>query len=147
MVDTRSTRSTQYMPTRAVEECAFFDLPAELIHSIYSYLDKGSITSCRLTCSRLGSTGAEHLLETAHLVYTLDRFEKLDAIYNHPIISKRVETLYYQADRLRHCELLRDCLMYGEYSCRSLDLEQRSSRWPPGAKDCLSSSHEDGESC
>lgn len=116
MLDLQSRPDLEHVSMTAVQDdCPLLGLPLELIHNIYSYLDRSTISTSHLACSRLGSIEAEHLFETLHLVYTRDRFAKLDATYNHPTIPRRVQALHYQADRLRRCERLAEYIIYREY--------------------------------
>lgn len=79
-----SRHCLQDAPTRAAQGSPFLEIPPELIHSVYSHLDKPAIETTRLTCSRLVDIGAEHLLEPVHLIYKLERFEQPADIYTHP---------------------------------------------------------------
>jgi len=94
--------------------CHLLRLPPELLHGIYGYLDATSMAHCRLVCSKLAIICAENLSGKLHLPYQLQRFRGLADFCENPIITKRMRTLIYHANRLKHCEDSEDSLLYTE---------------------------------
>lgn len=58
------------------------------------------IARLRLVCKRFADIGNYHLLSEAHLFFKSSQFEQLRQISEHPTISKKVDTLFYEADTL-----------------------------------------------
>lgn len=95
-------QATRETPLGSRESAApLLDLPVELVHNIMETLPPASLAALRLTCSALAVLGIEHLVEDTFLVYKLDCFARLDKISAHPVVSKTIKSLHYQADRLR----------------------------------------------
>lgn len=81
---------------------SLLELPPELLHRIFSFLEDGpDISAARATCSLLAVVGADYLLEMIPLVWKSQRMQRLFDIAHHPVLSQRVRSLYFQADRLK----------------------------------------------
>ena len=76
-------------------------LPPDLLHYIFTCIHLADIIAIRQTCSILAGIGLDHLLDQVALAYHRKSFEALLDITKHPTLSKRVEALNFQADRLR----------------------------------------------
>lgn len=80
------------------------DLPNELVHMLFEQLthvdQQPDIASLRLVCKRFAHIGSYYLLSEIHLFFKSSQFERLRQISEHPIISKKIDTLYYEADTL-----------------------------------------------
>lgn len=79
-------------------------LPNEIIHMVFKQLTRRyqqrDIASLRLVCKRFADIGNYYLLSEAHLFVKSSQFELLRQISEHPTISKKVDTLFYEADTL-----------------------------------------------
>lgn len=75
-------------------------LPPELWHHIFDYLPLGDILALRRTCIFLASVGLDHFGTEVPLVYHRDKFRALTEIAKHPVLSKRMTSLFYMCDRL-----------------------------------------------
>lgn len=73
-------------------------LPTELLHMICSYLKPTEIAKLRLVSRFAATLGLQHLVPKVHLVLTKSSFDQLQAIAEHPIISKHITGFLYQAD-------------------------------------------------
>lgn len=84
------------------------DLPNEILHMIFEQLmhrdqdqdQEPDIAHLRLVCKHFADIGSYYLLSDAHLFFKSSQFERLRQISEHPVISKKIETLYYEADTL-----------------------------------------------
>ena len=75
------------------------ELPAELLHTIFSYLDIRDVLAARRTCSILESVGIDHFGNEVPLVYHREKFRALKHIARHPALAKRMRSLFYVVDR------------------------------------------------
>jgi len=75
-------------------------LPPELLHNILSGLDTASLSSARLTCRLFSILGLDHFGDEIPLVFHRDKFRALAEIAAHPVLSKRMRSLYYAGDHL-----------------------------------------------
>lgn len=79
-------------------------LPIEIIHMVFEQLTRGyqqrDIACLRLVCKRFADIGNYHLLSEVHLFFKSSQFEQLRQISEHPTISKKVNTLFYEADTM-----------------------------------------------
>ena len=80
------------------------DMPNEILHMVFEQLmhrdQQPDIARLRLVCKRFAHIGSYYLLSDAHLFFKSSQFERLRQISEHPIISKKIDTLYYEADTL-----------------------------------------------
>lgn len=76
-------------------------LPAELLQNILSGLDTASLSNVRLTCRLFYFLGLDHFGDEIPLVFHRDKFRNLTAIATHPVLSKRMRSLYYAGDLLK----------------------------------------------
>ncbi|EME79285.1 uncharacterized protein MYCFIDRAFT_199095 [Pseudocercospora fijiensis CIRAD86] len=76
-----------------------FDLPTELLHSIFDCLDKASICAARMTCKTLAKVGVEYILDSIHVVYKRDNLAELLEIAKKPAMAKCTHSFWFQADR------------------------------------------------
>ena len=79
-------------------------LPNEIIHMVFEQLacswEQRDIAHLRLVCKRFADIGNYYLLSEAHLFISSSQFEQLRQISEHPTISKKVDTIFYEADTL-----------------------------------------------
>ena len=79
-------------------------LPNEILLMVFEQLsrrcDQRDIPRLRLVCKRFADIGSYYLLSEAHLFFKSSQFERLRQISEHPIISKTIDTLFYEADIL-----------------------------------------------
>ena len=79
-------------------------LPNEIVHMVFEQLKHeylpGDIARLRLVCKRFAVIGSYYILSEAHLFLKSSQFERLRQISEHPIISKKVDSLFYEADSL-----------------------------------------------
>lgn len=80
--------------------CALLELPVEILHNIFDFLDKKAALLARQTCVTLGVVGSEHVLHELAAVYKRDRLQRLVDISQHATISKTIRSVYWQSDRL-----------------------------------------------
>ena len=80
-------------------------LPNEILLIIFEQLTlrykQRDIARLRLVCKRFADIGNRFLLSEAHLFFKPSQFEQLRQISEHPIISKKIDTLFYEADVLQ----------------------------------------------
>lgn len=80
-------------------------LPNEILLVIFEQLTlrykQRDIARLRLVCKRFADIGNRYLLSEAHLFFKSSQFEQLRQISEHPIISKKIDTLFYEADILQ----------------------------------------------
>lgn len=79
-------------------------LPNEVLHIIFEQLtyedQQPDIAHLRLVCKRFADTGDYYLLSEAHLFFKSSQFQRLRQISQHPVISKKIDTIFYEADVL-----------------------------------------------
>ena len=79
-------------------------LPNEILLMVFEQLsrsyDQRDIPRLRLVCKRFADLGSYYLISEAHLFFKSSQFERLRQISEHPIISKTIDTLFYEADML-----------------------------------------------
>lgn len=105
-------------------------LPYELLHMTFAYLRPRDVTQARLVCKSFAEIGSDHLLSSYHLVFTKASFRKLLEISQHPIVSKSVKSILYEADNLRDYETFEDWKMdlYDPF------LDDQKIKIPPSAR-------------
>ena len=75
-------------------------LPLELYNAVCELLGTKEILQLRLV-SRYGYEVATLFFPTEiHLIFTIKSFEKLLAISKHPVISRQIRSIYFEADTL-----------------------------------------------
>lgn len=79
-------------------------LPVELLYNILSGLDTASVLSARVTCCLLAHIGLDHFGDEIPLVFHRDKFRALTEIAAHPVVAKRMESLYYACDLLKRTD-------------------------------------------
>jgi hypothetical protein len=92
------------MPSRSL----LVDLPAELLHEIFSRLSLANVLAAHKTCSTLAAIGVDHFGDEMPLVYHREKFSALKNIAQHESLSKRMRSLFYVVDRF-------ECLCYEEW--------------------------------
>lgn len=75
-------------------------LPSELVHMICSRLKQTEVANLRLVSRAAASVGLQYIVPEVHLVCAEDSFKQLDEVAKHPLVSKYVTSLVYEADRL-----------------------------------------------
>ena len=74
-------------------------LPAELLHTIFAHLNIKDVLAARKSCSTLASIGLDHFGDEVPLVYHREKFKALTDIAQHPVLAKRMRSLFYVVDR------------------------------------------------
>ena len=99
--------STAILPYSPPQTSAIFPLsrlPNEILLMVFEQLSRGydqrDIPRLRLVCKRFSDIGSYYLLSEAHLFFKSSQFQQLRQISEHPIISKTIDTLFYEADIL-----------------------------------------------
>lgn len=85
-------------------------LPLEITHMIFARF-KGKcqvIALLRLVCKTFAAVGLHYLVPEVHLIFNSSSFEHLRQISEHPVISKHVETLFYEADTLTSYDTMKE---------------------------------------
>lgn len=77
------------------------NLPSELLHIICTHLKPTEIANLRLASRVVAPIGLQYLVPEVHLAVAEDSFKKLAAIARHPVVSKYVTSLFYEADTLQ----------------------------------------------
>ncbi|KAM0710479.1 hypothetical protein Q7P35_002842 [Cladosporium inversicolor] len=77
------------------------ELPAELLHNVFAHLDLQGVLAARKTCTTLASVGIDHFGDEVALVYHREKFKALTQIAEHPILAKRMRSLFYLVDRFK----------------------------------------------
>ena len=81
--------------------CPIESLPSEILHIICTHLKPTDVANLRLASSVVAPVGLQYLVPEIQLVIAEDSFRKLAAIATHPVVSKYVTSLVYQADTLK----------------------------------------------
>ncbi|CAD6582235.1 MAG: hypothetical protein ASARMPRED_000908 [Alectoria sarmentosa] len=76
-------------------------LPAELIHMVFRYLKATEAAGFRWAGRVVAEIGLEYLAPTVHLALKEKSYDRLLAIAEHPIVSKSVRCLHYEADTFK----------------------------------------------
>ena len=76
-------------------------LAPELLHCILVYLPLKDVLTLRRTCIILSSAGLDYFGTEVPLVSHYDKFRALKEIAKHPVLSKRMKSLFFMCDRLR----------------------------------------------
>ena len=76
-------------------------LPAELIHMVFRYLEATEAAVFRWAGRVVAEIGLEYLAPTVHLALKEKSYDRLLAIAEHPIVSKSVRCLHYEADTFK----------------------------------------------
>ena len=74
-------------------------LPPEVLHMIFTYLPR-HIPELRLLCKSFADIGLHYLLSSYHLIFKKSSFERLLEISQHPVLSKCIKSIFYEADTL-----------------------------------------------
>lgn len=104
------TESTKVIELRtSIEDCKqvvsgtpILDLPPELLHLVFEYLDKPAIFAARISCSIFAKIGVEHILDSIRVVYKRESLQGLSEVSNNLEIARCVKSLCFQADRFAH---------------------------------------------
>jgi hypothetical protein len=75
-------------------------LPAELLHSIFEWLDIADVLVMRRTCEMMARIGLDHFGSEVALIVHRDKFRALTEIAKHPLLPSRMKSLFYVIDRL-----------------------------------------------
>ncbi len=81
--------------------CPFDSLPSEVLHMVCTHLKPTDVGNLRLASSAVASIGLQYLVPEVQLIVAEDSFSKLAAIAAHPVVSKYVTGLFYNADTLK----------------------------------------------
>jgi hypothetical protein len=75
-------------------------LPHELLNNVFQRVSTKDVLALRCTCTNLASVGLDHFGTEVALVSHRDKFRALTEIATHPVLSKRMTSLFYMCDRL-----------------------------------------------
>ena len=112
-------------------------LPNEILLMVFEQLSlryrQRDIPHLRLVCKRFADLGCYYLLSEAQLFLKSSQFERFRQISEHPIISKTVDTLFYEADILTTHDSMQDwrnniCILPLESHTPSLTCSPREAR-------------------
>ena len=81
----------------------FDKLPSEPLYTMCSYLKPTEVANLRLLSRAAALIGLHYLIPEARINLAKDSFKQLCAIAEHPIVSKRVTSFVYEADRVHNC--------------------------------------------
>ena len=97
-----TTAVAPYSPLGASASFPIALLPNEILYMVFEQLthrdQQRDIARLRLVSKRFAEIGNYYLLSEAHLFFKSSQFERLRQISEHPTISKRIDTLFYEAD-------------------------------------------------
>ena len=92
-------------------------LPPEVLHMIFKYLP-GHVPKLRLLCKCFADIGLHYLLSSYHLIFKKSSFERLLEISEHPVLSKCVKSIFYEADVLSEYDTMKEWKAHmGNYYC------------------------------
>jgi hypothetical protein len=94
------TEGEQAPVSESPPNAPLIELPAELLHTIFTYLDLKDVLAARKACSTLACIGLDHFGDEVALVYHREKFKALTQIAQHPVLSKQMRSLFYIVDRL-----------------------------------------------
>lgn len=77
------------------------NLPCELLHMVCTHLKPTEVANLRLASRAVAPIGLQYLVPQVHLVVAEDSFKQLETIARHPVASKYVTSLFYEADTLQ----------------------------------------------
>ena len=86
----------------------FARLPNEILHQIFSLLHPPQVANLRLACKAFSTIGLQYLAATIHLIFKPSSFEHLRLISEHPVLSRHVHTLFYEADSLEDVDSMKE---------------------------------------
>ena len=81
-------------------ECPIDNLPSELLHIICTHLKPTEVANLRLASRVIAPIGLQYLVPEVYIAIAEDSFKRLAAIARHPVVSKYVTSLFYEADTL-----------------------------------------------
>ena len=92
-------------------------LPSELIHLVFARLKPTEAAAFRWAGKAVAEVGLQYLAPTVYLRLQEESYDRLLAIAEHPVVSKSVKCLLYQADTLevRTREQWERCVVGPEY--------------------------------
>lgn len=76
------------------------DLPPELIHMVFRYLEPTEAAAFRWAGRVVAEIGLQYLVPTVHLALMEESYDRLLAIAEHPMVSKYVVKLEYETEGL-----------------------------------------------
>lgn len=83
-------------------------LPCEVKHMVFSYLEPEDVTGMRLMCKSFAEIGLHYLLRSYHLIMKKSSFERLLEISRHPVVSQYVKSNFYEPDTLRSYDSMKE---------------------------------------
>jgi hypothetical protein len=75
-------------------------LPHELLNNVFQRVSRKDMLALRGTGTSLASVGLDHFGTEVSLVSHRDKFRALTEIATHPLLSKRMTSLFYMCDQL-----------------------------------------------
>ena len=104
---TTTAVATHSLSTPSTTVLSLTHLPNEIIRIIFEQLThtrrQQDIARLRLVCKLFADIGNYYLLSNVYLFAKSSQYEQLRQISEHSIISKKVNTLFYEADMLKDC--------------------------------------------
>lgn len=90
-------------------------LPVEILHWICSsFCVRKDVLKFRLVCTTFAAVGAQYMLPQVPVAFLPQSFVRLKAISEHPVISRYVTTIIYQADVLPSIKSFKE---YRRWAC------------------------------
>ena len=79
-------------------------LPLEITHVIIQHFRhcRESIASLRLVCKSFAAVGLYYFIPEVHLLFKSSSFQFLKEVSEHPVLSKQVESVLFEADSVIH---------------------------------------------
>lgn len=96
MVRSKRSRPMATSPT----QCLIDTLPTELLHFVCTHLEPKDVANLRLASRIVAPVGLQYLAPKVRLFVAEDSFKQLEAIASHPVVSKYVTSLSYNANVL-----------------------------------------------
>lgn len=88
------------VPATSPSQCPIDNLPSELLHMVCTHLKPKDVANLRLASRVVAPIGLQYLSPKVHLLIAKDSFKQLEAIAKHPVVSKYVTSLSYEANIL-----------------------------------------------
>lgn len=75
-------------------------LPVEILYMVVEELRTEDVTQLRLVCKLFAEVGMGHLFSDIQLIFKPSSFDRLGQVSQHPVISKKVTSIYYETSIL-----------------------------------------------
>ena len=88
------------IPEKSVTSRNIHHLPPELLHMICVYLEPMDVATIRLLDRTIAAVGLQYLVSDIHLIPEPASFDRFLSVAEHPVASRYVTSLFYEADLL-----------------------------------------------